>query len=59
MVFEKTESVKVAKGVQVAIAPDFLTEKTFTMYADAACTQVLEGDSDVNSDLTVYIKWNE
>ena len=56
---EKTETVKVAKGVAVTFSPDFLLEKTFTMYADAACTQVLEGDFDVNSDLTVYVKWNE
>jgi hypothetical protein len=56
---EKTETVKVAKGVAVAFTPDYLLEKTFTMYADASCTQVVEGDLDVNSDLTVYIKWNE
>ena len=55
---EKTDSVKVAKGLLVALSPDWDVEETFTMYADAACTQMIEGDLDVNSDVTVYIKWD-
>ena len=56
---EKTESIKSPKGLQVTFSPDFSTEKTFTMYADATCKQAIEEVPDVNSDVTVYIKWNE
>ena len=56
---EKTETVKVAKGISLDLSPDFLLEQTFTIYADAACTQSMEKISDVDSDITVYIKWNE
>ena len=56
---EKTETVQVAKGLKVAFYPDFGSEDVFTLYADAACTQVVEGNLDVNSDVTVYVKWNE
>ena len=56
---EKTESLQVAKGLQVAIAPDYFVEETFALYADAACTQTFEEDWDVNTDLTIYIKWGE
>lgn len=56
---EKTESIKVPKGLFVDFSSDWNVEKTFTMYADAACTQAIEGDPDVNSDVTVYIKWGE
>ena len=56
---EKTESIQTAKGLQVGFYPDWDVEKTFTMYADAACTQALDEAPDVNSDVTVYIKWDE
>ena len=56
---EKTESIQVPKGLLVAFSPDWNVEKTLTIYADAACTRVIEEDPDVNSDVTVYIKWND
>ena len=56
---EKTESIQVAKGLQVALSTDFAVEETFTMYADAACTQTFEEEWDVNTDLTIYVKWDE
>jgi hypothetical protein len=56
---EKTESIKVAKGLQFAVAPEFGIEETFTVYADAACTQLFEEAWDVNTDLTIYVKWGE
>jgi hypothetical protein len=56
---EKTEGVQVPKGLQVEFYADSSDENPYTLYADAACTQVMELDTDVNSDLTVYIKWNE
>lgn len=56
---EKTESIQVAKGLQVSASADFDIEETCTLYADAACTQVLEEIEDVDSDLTIYVKWGE
>lgn len=57
---EKSESIQVPKGLRVEIFADSEQpeEVLFTMYADAACTQVIEEDLDVNSDVTIYIKWN-
>jgi hypothetical protein len=56
---EKTDTVRFAKGLQISLCPDFTVEKSFTLYSDAACTQILEEYPDVNSDLTVYVKWDE
>ena len=56
---EKTEAIQVPNGLQVAFSPDFNVEKTYTLYTDAACTQIFEEDSNVNTDLTVYVKWDE
>ena len=58
---EKSESIQVSKGLRVEFFADSEQpeeEAPFTMYADAACTQVIEEDLDVNSDVTIYIKWN-
>jgi hypothetical protein len=61
---EKIESIQVPKGLQVAISDAVAVEDenytvTYTVYADAACTQTFEEEWDANSDLTVYIKWDE
>ena len=56
---EKTESIQLAKGLQVAFSTDFFVEESFTLYADAACTRTFEGEWDVNTDLTIYVKWGE
>lgn len=56
---EETETVKSPKGLQVVFTGFADDEKTYTLYADAACTQVFEADSDFNSDLTVYVKWDK
>jgi hypothetical protein len=58
---EKTESLQVPKGLQVActsLADDY-EETPYTLYTDAACTQTFEGEWDVNSDLTIYVKWTK
>ena len=55
---EKTDTIQVAKGLQVSFTPDLFIETNFTMYSDEACTQPVE-ELDVYSDLTVYIKWDE
>ena len=56
---EKTESVQVPKGVVAGLEADMSTDKAFTLYTDAACTQIFKEAPDVNSDVTVYIKWDE
>ena len=56
---EKTESIQVAKGLQVTCSADYFVEEFFALYADAACTQTFEGEWDVNADITIYVKWGE
>ena len=57
---EKTESIQVPNGLRVAITDlADVEEPLYTLYADAACTQTFEGEWDVNSDLTIYVKWGE
>ena len=57
---EKTESVLSPKGLIVGLSPEAAyADRTFTLYTDAACTQLLEEAPDVNADVTVYIKWDE
>ena len=57
---EKTESIQVPNGLRVAITDlADVEEPLYTLYADAACTQTFEGEWDVNTDLTIYVKWGE
>ena len=56
---EKTESVQVPKGVVAGLEADMSTDKAFILYTDATCTQIFKEAPDVNSDVTVYIKWDE
>ena len=57
---EKTQSVQVPKGLSGGLTPAAeYADRTFTIYTDAACTQTFEEAPDVNSDITVYIKWDE
>jgi hypothetical protein len=56
---EKTDSIQVPKGLQVSVSPDFSVEETMNLYADAACTQMFDAAWDVNTDLTIYVKWGE
>ncbi len=56
---EKTEIVRIPKGLYISIAPDFNVEETIGLYADAACTQTFAEDVDANADITVYVKWGE
>ena len=57
---EKADSIKIPKGMHVACVPDTrITDKFFAMYSDAACTQLIEENGDPNSDVTIYIKWDE
>ena len=57
---EKTDIIRAPKGLVVGLTVDTqYSDRTFTTYNDAACTQVFDGEPNVNSDITVYIKWNE
>ncbi|MBO5906920.1 MAG: tyrosine-protein phosphatase [Clostridia bacterium] len=56
---EKTESVQVPKGLQFTLSIDLDVEGGMTLYADAACTETFEQERDVNSDITIYVKWSE
>ena len=56
---EKTETVQVPKGLQIAFGSDWDVEETLTLYADAACTQLFEETEGFDQDVTVYVKWEE
>jgi hypothetical protein len=56
---EKTESIQIAKGLQFSVSSNFDVEENFGIYTDAACTQPFEVETDLNADLTVYVKWGE
>ena len=57
---EQTQSVQVPKGLSGGLTSTAAyADRTFTIYTDAACTQTFEEAPDVNSDITVYIKWDE
>ena len=57
---EKIERIQVPNGLRVAITDlADVEEPLYTLYADAACTQTFEGEWDVNTDLTIYVKWGE
>ena len=56
---EKTDVIRVAKGVLVGFTPDWEIDKLFGVYTDAACTQPVPEVPDTNADVTVYIKWDE
>lgn len=56
---EKTDSFQLPKGLTFAISYPIDVEENFTVYADAACTQAFEEDTDLDADLTLYVKWSE
>ena len=56
---EKTEVVKAPKGLQIAFSADLDVERSYSLYDDASCTRILEEDWDTESDVTVYVKWDE
>ena len=63
---EKTESIQLPKGLQVAFSDLVPSEEEeeeyttkYTLYADAACTETFEEEWDTDSDVTVYVKWAE
>ena len=55
---EKIESIQAPVGLDISISPDFEVEEIFTLYADADCTQLFE-DWNLDTDLTIYVKWGE
>ncbi len=56
---EKSENVRVPKGLMISVESNLYDEGNFTMYADAACTEPFAFSEDNNSDATIYVKWDE
>ena len=56
---ERTDVIRTPKGLQVSFSPDWSVDNTFGAYTDAACTNPIPETPDTNSDVTVYIKWDE
>ena len=56
---EKTDIVQTPKGPELVLSSYWEIAETYTLYADAACTQPIEEAFDPNADLTVYVKWSE
>lgn len=56
---EKTDSIQAPRGVLFGVAAHWEIEEPVNLYADAACTQPLEAETLVDSDLTIYVRWGE
>ena len=54
---EITQSVQVPKGLPISIESALYTD-TFTMYADAACTEIFDFSEDYDADATIYVTWD-
>jgi ketosteroid isomerase-like protein len=54
---EKTDVIKVPKGLQVSLSTDGESADVFAVYSDAACTEQLLETFAVEGDVTVYVKW--
>lgn len=55
---EITQSVQVPKGLPISIESALYTD-IFTMYADAACTEIFAFSEDHDADATIYVTWGE
>ena len=56
---EKIDSLQVPKGLSFGVSSHWEIAENYTLYSDAACTQPVAEDWDVNTDITIYIKWAE
>lgn len=54
---EKVDTVQLACGLGISVSPYWEIEEMLDMYTDAECTQPFVED-DLNSDVTVYLKWS-
>ena len=56
---EKTEYIKVPRGIGISLANAVDTVNSYGLYADADCTKPYSNNGDFDSDTTVYIKWKK
>lgn len=56
---EKTEYIKVPRGVGISLANAVDSVNSYGLYADADCTESYVNNGDYDSDTTVYIKWKK
>lgn len=56
---EKTERIQTPKGLLVGFRYDEDSTYDFALYVDAACTEAYDPYADTDSDLTIYVKWEE
>jgi hypothetical protein len=56
---EVSQSFQISKGMIIGFTWDALYEDKVELYADAACTEAYDPYADTDSDLTIYVKWEE
>ena len=56
---EVSQSFQVPRGLFVGFSAMGSHEETYELYVDAACTEIYEFYGDADSDLTIYVKWDE
>ena len=56
---EKTECLKVPRGIGISLANTVESVKSYGLYANAECTEGYVNNGDYDSDTTVYIKWKK
>ena len=54
---EVSQSVQAPKGLIIGLRYDEYTAYVFEPYIDAACTESYDPYADIDSDLTIYVKW--
>jgi hypothetical protein len=56
---EESKSIKTPKGLIIGFEYDDELEDAVEFFTDAACTESYDPFANTDSDLTVYIKWND
>jgi hypothetical protein len=56
---ETSQSIQAPKGLIIGLQYDDELADAVEFYTDAACTEAYDPYADIDSDLTVYVKWAE
>ena len=56
---EESKSIQAPKGLIIGFEFDDAFEGKAGFYTDAACTEDYDPFADIDSDLTIYVKWTE
>jgi hypothetical protein len=56
---EESKSIKTPKGLIIGFEYDDELEDAVEFFTDDACTESYDPFANTDSDLTVYIKWND